>query len=248
MLGFQNIVIEDQFLRGLSPDNMLEVDRIGADRALGEIVDALEKIEKRKAEMRLGLTNRSTQQEIISRTITPVQVPPVSAQEPVITKPVTAQEITHEQMNQLLKAQADNLTNNFQAQIQALQDKISQQSQPAFKPSRRHHEECEANNPFDDDYDRTWSFEEIMGKDYKQLPKPNKMLKEFAIYKQAIAKAKKAKYDQEVDNLAERLAGIKITDNYDSMGTSNLIDGGRIIEDENGNEFIIHAIRSVKKK
>ena len=54
MLGFQNIVVEDQFLRGLSPDNMLEVDRIGADRALGEIVDALEKIEKRKAEMRLG--------------------------------------------------------------------------------------------------------------------------------------------------------------------------------------------------
>lgn len=81
MLGFQNNVVEDQFLRGLSPDNMLEVDRIGANRPLGEIVDALEKIEKRKAEMRLGLTNRSTQQEIISKTITPVQVPPVSAQE-----------------------------------------------------------------------------------------------------------------------------------------------------------------------
>ena len=99
MLGFQNIVVEDQFLRGLSPDNMLEVDRIGADRALGEIVDALEKIEKRKAEMRLSLTNRSTQQEIILRTITPVQVLPVLTQEPVIIKPVTAQEITHEQMN-----------------------------------------------------------------------------------------------------------------------------------------------------
>src|ERR1044071_271553 len=155
MLGFQNIVVEDQFLRGLSPDNMLEVDRIGADRPLGEIVDALEKIEKRKAEMRLGLTNRSTQQEIISRTITPVQVPPVSAQEPVITKPVTAQEITHEQMNQLLKAQADNLTNNFQVQIQALQDKISQQSQPASKPSKRYYEDYEGDNPFDDDYGRT---------------------------------------------------------------------------------------------
>ena len=73
------------------------------------------------------------------------------------------------------------------------------------------------------------------------------MLKEFAIYKQAMAKAKKAKYDQEVDNLAERLAGIKITDNYDSIGISNLIDGG-VILDENGNEFIIHATRSVKKK
>ena len=86
-----------------------------------------------------------------------------------------------------------------------------------------------------------------MGKDYKQLPKPNKILKEFAIYKQAIAKAKRAKYDQKVDNLAEQLARIKITDNYDSMGTSNLIDGS-IILDENGNEFIVHATRSVKKK
>ena len=75
--------------------------------------------------MRLGLTNRSAQQEIISKTITPVQVPLVSAQELVITRPVTAQEITHEQMNQLLKIQADNLTNTFQTQIQALQDKIS---------------------------------------------------------------------------------------------------------------------------
>ena len=64
MLGFQNNVVENQFLRGLSPDNMLEVDRIGANRPLGEIVDAL-----KKAEMRLGLTNRSTQQEIILKTI-----------------------------------------------------------------------------------------------------------------------------------------------------------------------------------
>ena len=86
-----------------------------------------------------------------------------------------------------------------------------------------------------------------MKSDYKQLPKPNKMLKEFAIYKQAMAKAKKAKYDQEVDNFAEQLAGIKITDNYDSMGTSNLVDGS-IILDENGNEFIVYVTRSVKKK
>ena len=86
-----------------------------------------------------------------------------------------------------------------------------------------------------------------MGKDYKQLPKPNKMLKEFAIYKQAMAKAKQAKYDQEVDNLAEQLAWIKITDNYDSIGIFNLIDRS-IILDKNGNEFIVHATRSIKKK
>ena len=66
MLGFQNNVVEDQFLRGLSPDNMLELDRlVGADRPIAEVIDAFERIERRKAEMRLGLTNRSTQQEII---------------------------------------------------------------------------------------------------------------------------------------------------------------------------------------
>ena len=79
MLGFQNNVVEDQFLRGLSPDNMLELDRlVGADRPIAEVVDALEMIERRKAKMCLGLTNRSTQQEIIQKSVTPIQVPPVS--------------------------------------------------------------------------------------------------------------------------------------------------------------------------
>ena len=87
LMGFQDNVIEDQFLRGLSPDNGLELDRlVGMDRPIAEVVDALERIKKRKAKMRLGLTNRSTQQEIIQKSVTPIQVPPVSAQEPVITK------------------------------------------------------------------------------------------------------------------------------------------------------------------
>ena len=37
-------------------------------------------------------------------------------------------------------------------------------------------------------------------------------------------------------------------DNYDLIGTSNLIDKSVILKDENSNEFIIHATRSVKKK
>jgi len=38
---------------------------VGTDRPIAEVVDALERIEKRKAEMCLGLTNRNTQQGII---------------------------------------------------------------------------------------------------------------------------------------------------------------------------------------
>ena len=61
-----------------------------------------------------------------------------------------------------------------------------------------------------------------MGEDYKQPSKPNKVLREFAVYRQAKAKAKKLKYNREVDDPAEQFARIKIKDNYN---TSNLIDG-----------------------
>ena len=119
-----------------------------------------------------SLTNRSTQQEIIQKSVTPIQVPPVSAQEPVITKQVAPHELSHEQLNQLLKEQAENLTNTFKAQIQALQDKISQQSQPAPRPERQKPpvppknweqilDTYESANPFDDD--RKWDITEVIG-------------------------------------------------------------------------------------
>ena len=115
------------------------------------------------------------------------------------------------------------------------------------KPFRKYVEDYEGDNPFDDDYGRTWSFEEIMGKDYKQPPKPNKALKEFAIYSRAMAKARRAKYNQKVDKLADKLADMNLNDDYDPMDI-NIIDGSIILEDENGNEYTVHATRSVKKK
>ena len=86
-----------------------------------------------------------------------------------------------------------------------------------------------------------------MGKDYKQPPKPNKALKEFAIYSRAMAKARRAKYNQKVDKLADKLADMNLNDDYDPMDI-NIIDGSVILEDENGNEYTVHATRSVKKK
>jgi hypothetical protein len=262
MLGFQNNVVEDQFLRGLSPDNMLELDRlVGADRPIAEVVDALERIERRKAEMRLGLTNRSTQQEIIQKSVTPIQVPPVSAQEPVITKQVAPHELSHEQLNRLLKEQAENLTNAFKAQIQALQDKIAQQSapqiqpvQPAPRPEKQKPpvppknweqllDTYESASPFDDD--REYSFDEIMG---GSNPMGNKMMEDLAVLNLARKKVKKAKMNRRVNTLARQMAGLKLNDDFDPMDTSNLADGSVILEDENGNEFIVHATRSVKKK
>ena len=54
-----------------------------------------------------------------------------------------------------------------------------------------------------------------MGKDYKQPTKPNKVLREFAIYNQAMAKARKAQDDQKVDKLAESFANIDFNNRYD---------------------------------
>jgi hypothetical protein len=232
---------------------MLEVDRIGGERPINDIVDALEKIEKRKSEMRLGLSNKSAQQALFQKTVTPIQVPPVSAQEPVITKPVASHELSHEQLNRLLKEQAENLTNTFKAQIQALQDKIEIQQQSApvqvqpVKPPvlpknlRRYPEDYEGDNPFDDDYDREYSMDEIMG-----TSNPNKMMKKFAIYALARKKARKRNDNRRVDDLAERLAGLNMND--DQMDTSNLADGSVVFTDENGNDYVCYATRSTKKK
>jgi hypothetical protein len=244
-------MVKDQFFRGLSPDNMLEVDRIGTDRPINDIIDTLEKIKKRKSKIRLDLSNKSAQQAILQKTVIPIQVPPVSAQEPVITKPVAPYELSHEQLNRLLKEQAENLTSTFKAQIQALQDKITQQSvqtvqakssRPSYRNARQYHEDAESENPFDDD-DRKWSFEEIMGES-----KPNKMMEDFAIFTHARKRARKAEWNQKVNKLAGQMSGLKIDDDFDSMDTSNLADGSVVFTDENGNEYVCYATRSTKKK
>ncbi|CAB4405717.1 unnamed protein product [Rhizophagus irregularis] len=54
LLAFDNQVIRNQFLRGLSPKNVVEVERLGIDRPLDELVNALERVEKSKDEMYRG--------------------------------------------------------------------------------------------------------------------------------------------------------------------------------------------------
>ena len=251
LLKLPQEVIDDYFFKGLSPDNLDETDRMNPELPVSKVITILEKLEKRRALSRLGLSRRGMQKILDAE---PKQVPPVAQQEPVEIRRVAPQAIAQEHIDKLLNEQADKIARGFQEQIQAfqaqfqdLQDKISQQSRPAPKPSRKYVEDYEGDNPFDGDYGRTWSFEEIMGKDYKQPPKPNKALKEFAIYSRAMAKARRAKYNQKVDKLADKLADMDLNDDYDPMDI-NIIDGSVILEDENGNEYTVHATRSVKKK
>jgi len=125
MLKLAQSSVEEQFFKGMAPDTQLEADRIGTERPLNDLVDSLEKVEKRKAEMRLGLSNRDRSRYNQSRDVAPIQLPQISQQEPVILKPVTSHVITQEQFDRALKEQADNLNKSFQAQIQTLQDSMA---------------------------------------------------------------------------------------------------------------------------
>lgn len=143
LLNFGADVVENQFFRGLSPENMLEADRIGSNKPLNEIVDSLKKVEKRKAEMRLGLSNRDTKKAIIQSAVTPVQMPSISQQEPTIMKPATLG-ISQEQLDQILKAHTERIMQNFQNQLQTFQKEIVHPvpiQQPTPVESRESHRE-----------------------------------------------------------------------------------------------------------
>ncbi|GBB93000.1 hypothetical protein RclHR1_20990004 [Rhizophagus clarus] len=81
LLGYGNDVLVNQFLRGLNNDCAIEAERIGAERDIEELVGLLERIEKRKAELRLGKERQENIQYQRDRQIIPEQLPPVS-QEP----------------------------------------------------------------------------------------------------------------------------------------------------------------------
>jgi len=53
---------------------------------------------------------------------------------------------------------------------------------------------------------------------------------------------------QKINKLADRFAGMGVHDDYDPMDTSNLADESVVFTDENDNEYVCYATRSVKKK
>src|ERR1041385_5161082 len=166
LLKLPQEVIDDYFFKGLSPDNLDETDRMDPELPVSKVITILEKLEKRRASSRLGLSRRGMQKILDAE---PKQVPPVAQQEPVEIRRVAPQAIAQEHIDKLLNEQADKITRGFQeqiqafqAQFQALQDKLSQQSQPAPMPKRqkppvppKNWEQLlvtyESANPFDDE-------------------------------------------------------------------------------------------------
>ena len=241
LLEYPEHIIENQFFRGLNAENLIESERQG-DRPLADLVASLKRIEKRKAEMKLGVSRRNVQ---YNQDVIPVQAPVISSQEPTILKPVTSHAITQDMLNKLLQSHTESLTKNFQAQLQTLQDTVSQSQKKAPPPippkdHRKIHEWYESHNPFDDDYDRQYSFDEIMGNNSGAM----QYAKMFA---KASAKAKKDKMERKVNKLANMMGNLDIDDDGPLPMDIDLTDG-IILQDADGNEFTVCLTRGSKKK
>jgi hypothetical protein len=230
LLNFPQEVRDNQFFRGLSSENVIEAERAGIGRPVSELVDIIERIEMRKDETRSSLYDRKDEHTRHRKIVEPVERPPVSSQEPITIKPVTSHAITQDMLNNLLQQHTknitENLTNNFQTQIQALQDnKVTRPSAkvPPPVPPKNYeqmHSFYEGNPPSSFDYTQTEEerqnfFDWVASRDQ---PKVIKIAQRVA---KKLAQAEERRQDRE---LARAMQDLNIGDHYpEPMDTSNLV-------------------------
>jgi hypothetical protein len=101
----------------LNDECSIEAERIGPEWPINELVDLLKRVEKRKEELHYGRTRQEFLQYNQDKNLDVT-----TSQEPVILKPVKQHGISREEMDTLLKKQAE----IFQTQIQELQKNIRQ--------------------------------------------------------------------------------------------------------------------------
>ena len=249
LLNFGNEVINDQFFRGLTPDNAVEIERIGLERPVDELVRILERVEKRKAEVYLGFNSRKALEEHRLKKVEPVQAPPLTRQEPVEIKPVASHAITQDMLDKLLQQHNENLTKNFQTQLQTLQDKVSQlppPEPPVYHPVvppknwgelRDYHE---GGNPYrvarrGYDYDAT---------------DPDNIVNRVA--QRVARRIAKAKEQQEDRDLARAMQGLGLGDrednrDNDAMDVDLVRIGDAVVSQDDLNEYFANLLRSKKK-
>ncbi|GET64919.1 hypothetical protein GLOIN_2v1790588 [Rhizophagus irregularis DAOM 181602=DAOM 197198] len=116
LLKLTDDLIIDQFFRGLLADNIFEAERF-SNLNPDDLVKHLRNLERRRAEMRLGLQDRNRR---LQADYSDVTQPPLGKQEPVVLTSKSSG-VTQEQLQELLKAQAEELTKNFQVQFKQLQ-------------------------------------------------------------------------------------------------------------------------------
>ena len=143
-----------------------------------------------------------------------------------------------------------NLTDNFQTQLQTLQEKVSQPP-PVRKPPlpskstenmQRYYENI--SYPYDD----TPSEEDIQKVfDLVSSPKQQMVMK---IAKRVARKIERAEEDKLDKDMARALGGLNINDNFpEPMDTSNLVRiGDTEVDADDLNVYIANLIRSQKKR
>jgi hypothetical protein len=239
LLGYGNDITVNQFLRGLNEDSAIEAERIGTERDIEDLVTLLERVEKRKTELRLGRERQENERYQRDRRIVPEQLPPVS-QEPVILKPVQHHAITQGEMGRLLQQQAE----TFQSQIRQLQESLKARDKKPVKPAPRYPEpeypDDMGPNPFDDDEPpRKWTMEEIMGEPIPKNTLDRRLVNRIA---KRISRARERREDAELNRAMRELS---LDDHEDNMDWSNATRGVPIelVQGENGEIMLIQKKR-----
>ncbi|CAB4431094.1 unnamed protein product [Rhizophagus irregularis] len=137
IVGYNQIIVSDQFYRGLLPENVIEASRIGSV-PLNALLDRLNDLERRKGEMFYGLQRRQGIEKAKKEELAGYTHPVTPHEGAVLQRSTDV--ITQERLQEMLKAQAEELTKNFQAQFKQLQArpvrKLPVYRQPQIKPVR----------------------------------------------------------------------------------------------------------------
>ena len=161
-------------------------------------------------------------------------------------------------LNKLLQQYTENLTKNFQTQLQSLHEKVAQpSSQPApfsgqpvqqkYRPPvppkdhRQIYEYYESWNPFDGDYDRQWDMDDIMGTS-------NRVTKIAQRVAKKIAQAEERRQDRD---LVRAMQGLGLGDrednrDNDAMDVDMVRVGETLLSQDDLNEYFANLLRSKK--
>lgn len=242
LLNYGNEMVEHQFFMGLSPDNQLEIDRIGAEKPIEELVKILERVEKRKSEMKLGITKRA--RNATRYDTTHYETTPESASQ----RPISG--YSQEDVDRIIKNVTEKITENFQAQNRDLQANIPIQKSVTSSIQKLH------KSPNQEEHITTtedlspeelfWSYLLAAFGDSKN-PQSHGDSKNPQSHTDKLAsriaeRIEEKKLDKEIDNTFPQLFGnLNVNDDSDAMDTSNVVR-----EIANDDEYTLQLVRKKK--
>ena len=252
LLNYSNEIIERQFFMGLSPENQIEIERIGPDKSIEELVKALERVEKRKSEMKLGLGKR-----------TKIHTYYDQSQETKPQVPGSLQSLhSLEDMDKIIKRATEKITQDFHTQIKELQaeiQKLRTKNLAVPVPIK----DAKPFNP-EEVWEKIWNHMSSDEEIRREKEDETKRHQEIFARAERLATEQQAKKKQQshTDKIASRIAqrieeknldneiagafpklfsNLDINDNSDAMDTSNLVREVATDDDE-------YTLQLVRKK